>query len=305
MGPLRTERGPLSQFTPDLSFLRQLPSEPRSELESIFASRHLMVCGSWQSAWQNVAGFCLELQEICTRHGMPEIFDKCLSQVGPGQGELKEMMRAKMILGDPKYAALVADKISPKQICGAVDAYRTEQIRLNTEAVTVYDVVTQVQDLSFETLGSSDVLNVSPNVAGITGEQTVKSILDALNISYTPQWPNAYGPCDFRELKKPDFKVGTVKSLGDARLANGFYIESTQRLSERSKDLGLFYLLHQIVHHADLPTIVVYDGPQLSQSVWDWAQEFKAKHERTNRLFAVANIQQFREWALRKIGRQS
>jgi hypothetical protein len=262
-----------------------------------------MVCGSWQSAWQNVAGFCLELQEICQRHGMPEVFDKCLSQVGPGQGELKEMMRAKMLLADPRYRHIVQDKISPKQICGAVDAYKNEQTRLDTDSVTTYDVVTEVHDLSFETMATSDVLPVSPNMAGLTGEETIKSILDALNIDYVPQWPNAY-PCDFGERKRPDFKVGTVKSTGDARLANGFYIESTQRLSERSKDLGLFYLLHQIVQYADLPTIVVYDGPMLSDAVWNWAQEFKSHHERGSRLFAVATMQQFRQWALRKIGRQ-
>lgn len=294
----------MPQFTPNLSFLRQLPSEPRSELESIFASRHLMVCGSWQSAWQNVAGFCLELQEICVRHGMPEVFDKCLSQVGPGQGELKEMMRAKMLLADPKYRAIIADKISPKQICGAVDAYKNEQTRLDTDSVTTYDVVTEVHDLSFETIGSSDILPVSPNIAGVTGEETIKSILDALNIQYVAQWPNAYS-CDFGERKRPDFKVGTVKAMGDARLANGFYIESTQRLAERNKDLGLFYLLHQIVQYADLPTVVVYDGPMLSDAVWNWAQAFKAHHDRGNRLFAVATMQQFRQWALRKIGRQS
>lgn len=214
------------------------------------------------------------------------------------------MMRAKVLLADPRYHHLVGDKISPKQICGAVDAYKNEQTRLDTESVTKYDIVTEVQDLSFETMASSDVLPVSPNMAGVTGEETIKSILDALSIEYVPQWPNAY-PCDFGEQKRPDFKVGTVKSMGDARLANGFYIESTQRLSERSKDLGLFYLLHQIVQYADLPTIVVYDGPMLSDAVWNWAQEFKVHHEKSNRLFAVATMQQFRQWALRKIGRQA
>lgn len=214
------------------------------------------------------------------------------------------MMRAKLYLSDPRYSSIVGDKISPKQICGAVDAYKAEQKRIDIEGVAQYDVTTDVQDLSFESLNSNDILPVSPNLAGVTGEETVKSILDALNISYVPQWPNAY-QCDFGERKRPDFKVGTVKSMSDARLANGFYIESTQRLTERSKDLGLFYLLHQIVKYADLPTIVVYDGPMLSDAVWEWAQTFKAHHEKSNRLFAVATMQQFRQWALRKIGRQA
>lgn len=297
-------RDPLNTFTPDLTFLRQQSPELKAEVEAVFAARHLMVCGSWQSAWQNVAAFCLELQEICERHGMPHIFDKCLSQVGPGDGELREMMRAKAYLADPRYQLIVKDKISPKQICGAVDAYRAEQRKLDVEGVAIYDVTTTVNDLSFDTLAGDDILPVTPNLAGVTGEDSIKSILDALGIQYIPQWPNAF-TCDFGERKRPDFKVGTVKSAGDARLSNGFYIESTQRLSERNKDLGLFYLLHQIARYSDLPTIVVYDGPELSDAVWNWAQKFKIEHEKTGKLFAVATLQQFRKWALRKIGRQS
>jgi hypothetical protein len=68
--------------------------------------------------------------------------------------------------------------------------------------------------------------------------------------------------------------------------------------------LGLFYLLHQIVKYSDLPTIVVYDGPVVSERVWEWARSFRQRHERENKLFAVVTNQEFREWALRKLGSQ-
>lgn len=287
---------------PDLGFLSQFPVEARSEVEMLFAKKHLMVCGSWQSAWQSIAGFCIELQDVAQRNGVPDLFDRCLAVVGPGVGELKEMMRAKSYLDDPRYTHIIGNKISPAQICGAVDAYKNEQLRIKTEP-TVYDVTTGVADLSFETLGTADVLAVPPTLAGSTGEEPIKAILNKLQIPFEEQWSQAF-LCDFGEMKRPDFKVGSVGSAGDARLADGFYIETTQRLGTSSRDLGLFYLLHQIVQYADLPTIVVYDGPRLSDRVWDWAQGFKKKHEREGRLFAVATHQQFREWALRKLGRQ-
>lgn len=296
---------PPSPMLPDLGFLSQYPAQARAEVEMLFAKKHLMVCGSWLSAWQSVASFCIELEDCALRNGVPELFDRCLPAIGPGVGELKVMMRAKRLLEDPRYVSLVSGKISPAQICGAVDAYRNEQLKLNGElaAATKYDVETSVADLSFESVGTGDVLQVSPTLAGATGEESIKSILQKLGIPFEEQWQRAY-PCDFGEMKRPDFKVGTVRSTGDARLSSGFYIESTQRLSPKNRDLGLFYLLHQIVQYADLPTVVVYDGPMVSDRVWDWAQAFKKKHERDGRLFAVATHQQFREWALRKLGRQ-
>jgi hypothetical protein len=43
----------------------------------------------------------------------------------------------------------------------------------------------------------------------------------------------------------------------------------------------------------------------VSERVWEWARLFRQRHERENKLFAVVTNQEFREWALRKLGSQS
>lgn len=296
----------MEDYVPDLAFLSQYPAQARAEISALIHSHFLVVAGSWRSAWQNLAAFCIKLEEGHIRHGLPEnMFDGCIKHLNPaGPGELKEMMKAKKYLEDPRYAEILKGKYSPKQICGVIDAYRAEQAKLDLDGVTPYQIQTEVNNLSFATLATTDVLSVTPNLAGITGEDSVKSILDALGLPYREQITKAYS-CDFGELKTPDFLVGTVKARGDARLTKGFYIENTWRLTVKNKDLGLFYLLHQIVQHSDLPTIVIYDAPATSDRVWEWAQKFQAKHESSNKLFAVCTFQQFREWALRKLGRQA
>jgi hypothetical protein len=288
----------------DLSFLSRYPYEAQAEVKALFAAKHLMVTQGWRTAWMNIAAFCIELESAAIRHEVPEMFEQCLRQVGPGMGELKEMMTALRYYKDERYKELIGNRVSPTQICAVVRQYHAEQTSLDLDQVTDFDVTTDVEDLSFESIGSDDVLPVTPAIAGQTGEQSIEAILTVLNIEFIAQYPKAY-MCDFGEMKRPDYKVGTVRSKGDARLSKGFYIESTQRLASKGKDLGLFYLLHQIVQHADLPTIVVYDGPELSDNIWHWAQGFKRKHEKDSRLFAVVTHQQFREWALRKLGGQN
>jgi hypothetical protein len=294
---------PSEAFAPDLAFLSRYPYEAQSEIKSLFAAKHLMVTQGWRTAWMNVAAFCLEIKNAAERHNTPELFDQCLRQVGPGMGELKEMMTALEYYRDDRYRGLIGNKYSPAQICAVVRQYQSEQLDIDVDSVTKFDVYTDVQDLSFESVASDDVLSVVPAIAGQTGEQSIKAILTMLAIEHTDQWQKAFR-CDFGEMKRPDFKVGTVRSKGDPRLSKGFYIESTQRLAKQGKDLGLFYLLHQLVQYADLPTIVVYDGPALSDNVWEWAQAFKRRHEKDHKLFAVVTHQQFREWALRKLGGQ-
>lgn len=288
---------------PDLSFLKKFPYEARAEAEALFATKHLMVVGTWQTAWKAVASFAIQFEDISKRHDVPELFEQSLKAIGPGTGELQKMVKALKYLQDPRFAELLQGKISPDQICGTIDNYQAQQQKLSLGEAIQYDVETTVDDLSFDSLKGNDVLNVSPTTSGAMGEDTIKSILDRLGIKYEEQWRNAF-LCDFGEAKRVDFKVGTVKAKGDARLSNGFYIETTSRLTEINKDLGLFYLLHQIVKYSDLPTIVVYDGPTLSERVWDWARSFRQRHERENKLFAVVTNQEFREWALRKLGSQ-
>jgi hypothetical protein len=289
---------------PDLSFLKKFPYEARAEAEGLFASKHLMVVGSYKTAWMALASFGIELEDISKRHNIPELFEQAINHIGPGGGELQEMIRAFKYFKDPRFAEKLIGKTTPKQICGVVDQWQAEQQRLSIGEIVSYDVETTVDNLSFESLNGDDILSVSPTTSGAMGEDTIKSILDRLGIKYQEQLRNAF-MCDFGEAKRVDFKVGTVKAKGDARLSNGFYIETTSRLTESNKDLGLFYLLHQIAKHSDLPTIVVYDGPALSERVWEWARAFKQRHERENKLFAVVTNQQFREWALRKLGSQA
>ena len=291
-------------YQPDLSFLKKFPYEPRAEAEKLFANKHLMAVGSYKTAWMALASFGIELEDICQKHNTPELFSQALNQIGPGGNEMQEMMKAYKYYQDPRFAEKLIGRTTPKQILGVVSHWETEQQKLSIGEVAKYDVETTVDNLSFESLSGNDVLSVSPTTSGIMGEDTIKSILDRLGIKYQEQLRNAF-ICDFGEAKRVDFKVGTVKAKGDARLSNGFYIETTSRLTESNKDLGLFYLLHQIANHSDLPAIVVYDGPALSERVWEWARSFKQRHERENKLFAVVTNQQFREWALRKLGSQA
>jgi hypothetical protein len=291
-------------YQPDLSFLKKFPYEPRAEAEKLFANKHLMAVGSYKTAWMALASFGIELEDICQKHNTPELFSQALNQIGPGGNEMQEMMKAYKYYQDPRFAEKMIGRTTPKQILGVVSHWETEQQKLSIGEVAKYDVETTVDNLSFESLSGNDVLSVSPTTSGIMGEDTIKSILDRLGIKYQEQLRNAF-ICDFGEAKRVDFKVGTVKAKGDARLSNGFYIETTSRLTESNKDLGLFYLLHQIANHSDLPAIVVYDGPALSERVWEWARSFKQRHERENKLFAVVTNQQFREWALRKLGSQA
>jgi hypothetical protein len=291
-------------YQPDLSFLKKFPYEPRAEAEKLFANKHLMAVGSYKTAWMALASFGIELEDICRKHNTPELFSQALNQIGPGGNEMQEMMKAYKYYQDPRFAEKMVGRTTPKQILGVVSHWETEQQKLSIGEIAKYDVETTVDNLSFESLSGNDVLSVSPTTSGAMGEDTIKSILDRLGIKYQEQLRNAF-ICDFGEAKRVDFKVGTVKAKGDARLSNGFYIETTSRLTESNKDLGLFYLLHQITKHSDLPTIVVYDGPALSERVWEWARLFRERHERENKLFAVVTNQQFREWALRKLGSQA
>jgi len=159
---------PAESFTPDLAFLSRYPYETQSEIRSLFAAKHLMVTQGWRTAWMNIAAFCIELKNASERHDVPELFEQCLRQVGPGMGELREMMLALEYYKDDKYRSLIGSKVSPAQICAVVRQYQAEQLEADIESVTTYDVYTEVEDLSFESLGGDDVLPVTPTIAGQT-----------------------------------------------------------------------------------------------------------------------------------------
>jgi hypothetical protein len=255
---------------------------------------------SYHASWQALGR--LWLQSKAFTGGDEDTADRAIRSLNLQPGSVREWARAVQYIDDPKYANAIGQARTPESIVAKGRAWEANQLQLNPK-VDNYDVITTVNDLSFNSLSGDDVLKASPNVAGATGENAIKIILQTLGIKFEEQYQSAY-LCDFGEEKRPDFKVGTVKAKSDARLARGFYIESAMRLRSRDRDLGLYYLLHQIVQFADLPTIVVYDAPMISDRVAGWATRFSDKHRASGKLFGVVTLQQFREWAIRKLGKQ-
>jgi hypothetical protein len=280
----------------DYEMFDQLPSTVRQRVleDGVPALR------DYQRSWRALGQLWLEAASIAG--GDEDTADRAIKALSLSPNQVREWAKALKYATDPNYANAIGGARTPESIVARGRAWDNNQLQLNP-VTEYYDVTTEVKNLSFDSLGSEDVLKASPNVAGATGENAIQAILESLGIPFELQYQRAF-MCDFGEEKRPDFKVGTVKAQADSRLARGFYIESTQRLRSRDKDLGLYYLLHQIVQYADLPTIVVYDAPAISDRVAGWANRFVEKHRSGNRLFEVATHQQFREWAIRKLGKQ-
>jgi hypothetical protein len=93
-----------------LSFLSRFPHQAKNEIEALFAAKHLMAVGSWQSAWKMIASFCIELQDVTIRHEVPELFSLLIKQIGPGAGELEQMMQALQYSNNPKFASVIGDR---------------------------------------------------------------------------------------------------------------------------------------------------------------------------------------------------
>ena len=280
----------------DYEMFDQLPAAIRQRVleDGIPALR------GYQASWQALGRLWLDVSKA--PGGDEDTADRAIRALNLQPGPVREWARAWQYLSDPKYANAIGQARTPESIAARGRAWDANQLQLNPK-IDYYDVVTSVRDLSFDSMCGDDVLKASPNVAGATGENAIRTILETLDIKFEEQYQRAF-MCDFGEEKRPDFKVGTVKAKADARLARGFYIESAMRLNARDKDLGLYYLLHQIVQFADLPTIVVYDAPMISDRVAGWATRFSEKHRSGGKLFGVVTLQQFREWAIRKLGKQ-
>jgi hypothetical protein len=280
----------------DYEVFDQLPAAVRQRVleDGIPALR------SYHASWQSLGQLWLNARAAAGND--EETADRAIRSLNLQPGPVREWARALQYLNDPKYANAIGQARTPESIAARGRAWDANQLQLNPKT-DHYDVTTTVSDLSFDSLTGDDVLKASPNIAGATGENAIRTILETLGIKFEEQYQRAF-LCDFGEEKRPDFKVGTVKAKADARLARGFYIESAMRLSARDKDLGLYYLLHQIVQFADLPTIVVYDAPMISDRVAGWAARFSDKHRSGGKLFGVVTLQQFREWAIRKLGKQ-
>jgi hypothetical protein len=255
---------------------------------------------NYQNSWQALGRLWLDAK--AADGGDEDSADRAIRALGLPPKQVREWAIACQYQADPRYANAIGQARTPESIIGKGRAWDNNQLQINP-ITEHYDVTTEVKDLSFETLAGDDVLKASPNVAGVTGENAIQVILETLGIPFEAQYQRAF-LCDFGEEKRPDFKVGSVKAQSDARLARGFYIESAMRLRCRDKDLGLYYLLHQIVQFADLPTIVVYDAPDVNERVASWASRFNEKHKSGGKLFGVVTLQQFREWTIRKLGKQ-
>jgi hypothetical protein len=280
----------------DYAMFEQLPAAVRQRVleDGIPALR------GYHASWQALGRLWLDAKDAAA--GDEETADRAIRSLNLQPGPVREWARAWQYMTDPKYALAIGQAKTPESIAARGRAWDANQLQLNP-TTDHYDVTTSVKDLSFDSLSGDDVLKASPNIAGATGENAIRTILETLGIKFEEQFQRAF-LCDFGEEKRPDFKVGTVKAQSDARLARGFYIESAMRINTRDKDLGLYYLLHQIVQFADLPTIVVYDAPMISDRVAGWAARFNDKHRSGGRLFGVVTLQQFREWAIRKLGNQ-
>jgi len=280
----------------DYEMFDQLPAAVRQRVleDGIPALR------GYHTSWQALGRLWLDAKAAAGDD--EETADRAIRSLNLQPGPVREWARALQYRADPKYANAIGQSRTPEAIVAKGRAWENNQLQLNPKT-DYYDVTTSVKDLSFDSLCGDDVLKASPNVAGATGENAIKAILETLGIKFEEQYQRAF-LCDFGEEKRPDFKVGTVRAQADARLARGFYIESAMRLNVRDKDLGLYYLLHQIVQFADLPTIVVYDASIISDRVAGWSARFNEKHRSGGKLFGVVTLQQFREWAIRKLGKQ-
>lgn len=216
--------------------------------------------------------------------------------------EIKRWVQALEAKSDPRYCELVKRYRDPSRILGVVS-----QTSITQTSAKFDDERVDVDTFDPQTIGT-DRLKTTANISGKIGEDSVKAILDALGWAYETQDPAQY-LCDFGEQKRPDFAVRGIAARNDTTLAAGFDIEVTIRLQTSDKDLGLYYLAHQCVFNSIRPTIIVFDGPDISERVQKWSRAFAKKHfgkrnANGGGLFWVFSIQQFREWAQVKVGRQ-
>lgn len=251
--------------------------------------------------WQNMAILYQSVEIEIGPEKAGKFFD-CAFAITEKQ--IQSWLKALEYRHDPRTFDIVKGHREPARIIGAAEEF----LRGPNQLIAGFDDKRiDVDNFDPRTI-TTDRLKTTPNISGKIGEDSVKAILDALAWGYRTQDPAQY-LCDFGELKKPDFTVKGIAAKNDTTLAAGFYIEVTTRLNTSDKDLGLYYLAHQCVFNSIRPTIIVFDGPGISERVQSWALAFATKHfSKRNAngggLFWVFTIQQFREWAQVKVGSQ-
>jgi hypothetical protein len=251
--------------------------------------------------WQNMAILYQQVETEIGPDKAGKFFDRAFAIT---EKQIQRWLKALEFRHDPRTYDVVKSFRDPERIIGAADQF----LRGPNQLIAGFDEKRiEVDSFDPRTI-ASDRLKTTPNISGLIGEATVKAILDGLGWEYSSQDPSQY-LCDFGESKQPDFTVKGIAARNDTTLAAGFYIEVTTRLNTSDKDLGLYYLAHQCAFNGLLPTIIVFDGPGISDRVQNWARGFAEKHHGKRNanggcLYWVFSLQQFREWAQVKVGRQ-
>jgi len=251
--------------------------------------------------WQNMAILYKQVESEIGPEKAGKFFDRAFAIT---ENQIQRWLKALEFRHDPRTYDVVKNYRDPERIIGKAYDFLN---RPNQLIAGFNEDRIDVETFDPRTI-ASDRLKTTPNISGLIGEATVKAILDGLGWTYTDQDASQY-LCDFGESKRPDFTVKGIAARNDTTLAAGFYVEVTTRLNTSDKDLGLYYLAHQCAFNAALPTIIVFDGPGISDRVQSWARGFAEKHHAKRNanggcLYWVFTLQQFREWAQVKVGRQ-
>jgi hypothetical protein len=297
--PFGIEQVPIN-FEGASEILSSCTESQRQRCLELIVQKGSAAVDSYTRGWQNMAILYQQVETEIGEDKAGRFFERTFAIT---ENEIKRWVKALQAKADPRYSDLVKRFRDPTRILGVVSQAGTTQASAKFD-----DERIDVDTFDPRTIGT-DRLKTTPNISGKIGEDSVKAILDALGWLYANQESGQY-LCDFGEKKRPDFSVRGIAARNDTTLAAGFDIEVTTRLQTSDKDLGLYYLAHQCVNNSVRPTIIVFDGPGISEKVQSWARAFAEKHYAKRNpnggcLYWVFSIQQFREWAQVKVGRQS
>jgi hypothetical protein len=300
MAVLQAEQIPINYQAAN-EVLAGCTEEQRQRCLDLIIQKGSTAVADYTRGWQNMAILYQQVESEIGPEKAGKFFDRAFAIT---EKQIQRWLKALEFRHDPRTYDVVKNYRDPERIIGAADQFLRGPNQLiagfNEDRI-------DVETFDPRTI-ANDRLKTTPNISGLIGEATVKAILDGLGWTYTDQDASQY-LCDFGESKRPDFTVKGIAARNDTTLAAGFYIEVTTRLNTSDKDLGLYYLAHQCAFNAALPTIIVFDGPGISDRVQNWARGFAEKHHakrNTNGgcLYWVFTLQQFREWAQVKVGRQ-
>jgi hypothetical protein len=251
--PFGIEQVPIN-FEAASEILSSCTELQRQRCINLIVQKGSTAADNYTRGWQDMAILYREIEVEIGAEKAPKFFERTFAIT---ENEIKRWVQALQAKADPRFSELVKRFRDPTRILGVVSQAGTNQISAKFD-----DERIDVDTFDPRTIGT-DRLKTTPNISGKIGEDSVKAILDALGWTYDTQDPNQY-LCDFGEKKRPDFAVRGIAARNDTTLAAGFDIEVTTRLQTSDKDLGLYYLAHQCVNNSVRPTIIVFDGPDIS-----------------------------------------